>query len=467
MSHFQSKPLEPINIMESGAWDIGPSYQFISYIGYGSYGHVCHALHVETKEHVAIKKFSHILRDPVVCRRILREIELIYRLNHPSIVKPVELIVDYEKGNIYFVMEYAVTDVKRLLKRQTYLNVHTIKTLVYRLLLGMNYLDSCKVIHRDIKSANILVNAEFEVKICDFNLSRIAPDHNSNNNQLAPQIHNAFSQNSNSNSGTHDPRYKDINEIESMKEGEIDLKCYEELSSDVSKGECSPNSIDCVNQSPKGEQMQQENSSIIRQLTGHVGSRWYRAPEIILLEKSYTSAADMWGVGCVFGELLQMIKGNVAENSERRPLFQGASCFPLSPVNGPCMLIEELPVGIQDQIQVILETLGSPEDLSFLTDMGAKQYIQGFGKYPKANFAQMYPKADSDALDLLAKMLDFNPFTRMTARDALKHPFFKEVRDQSCEITEPQEISLIADTPCSVAELPWLMLKVIKSLPSY
>ena len=44
-----------------------------------------------------------------------------------------------------------------------------------------------------------------------------------------------------------------------------------------------------------------------RELTSHVATRWYRPPELILLEKDYTSAVDIWGAGCIFAELLQMV----------------------------------------------------------------------------------------------------------------------------------------------------------------
>ena len=47
-----------------------------------------------------------------------------------------------------------------------------------------------------------------------------------------------------------------------------------------------------------------------RELTGHVVTRWYRAPEIILLEKDYGPAIDIWAVGCIFAELLGMMKEN-------------------------------------------------------------------------------------------------------------------------------------------------------------
>ena len=60
-----------------------------------------------------------------------------------------------------------------------------------------------------------------------------------------------------------------------------------------------------------------------RELTGHVVTRWYRAPEIILLEKDYGPAIDIWSVGCIFAELLSMMKESAATYLERQPLFPG------------------------------------------------------------------------------------------------------------------------------------------------
>lgn len=50
-----------------------------------------------------------------------------------------------------------------------------------------------------------------------------------------------------------------------------------------------------------------ERNKINRQLTGHIATRWYRAPEIILLEKDYGPGIDMWSIGCITGELFSMI----------------------------------------------------------------------------------------------------------------------------------------------------------------
>ena len=66
-----------------------------------------------------------------------------------------------------------------------------------------------------------------------------------------------------------------------------------------------------------------ERIKIDRQLTGHIATRWYRAPEIILLEKDYGPAIDLWSIGCITGELFSMIKENAPTFLDRKPLFTG------------------------------------------------------------------------------------------------------------------------------------------------
>lgn len=75
----------------------------------------------------------------------------------------------------------------------------------------------------------------------------------------------------------------------------------------------------------------EQRRNMKRELTGHVVTRWYRAPEIILLEKDYGPGIDIWAVGCIFAELLGMMKENAPTFMDRQPLFPGKSCFPLSP----------------------------------------------------------------------------------------------------------------------------------------
>lgn len=71
-------------------------------------------------------------------------------------------------------------------------------------------------------------------------------------------------------------------------------------------------------------------NSLNHRLTEHVYTRWYRAPEILLL-CPYTEKIDIWGIGCIFAELLQMIRGNCHHYKSRRPLFPGTKCDLLSP----------------------------------------------------------------------------------------------------------------------------------------
>jgi len=70
-----------------------------------------------------------------------------------------------------------------------------------------------------------------------------------------------------------------------------------------------------------------------RRLSDHVVTRWYRPPEIILIEKQYGPAVDVWGIGCIFAELLQKQSEhmNDPDTIKGSPLFPGKSCFPLSP----------------------------------------------------------------------------------------------------------------------------------------
>ena len=87
-------------------------------------------------------------------------------------------------------------------------------------------------------------------------------------------------------------------------------------------------------------------------LTAHVSTRWYRAPELIILERKYSSAIDIWSVGCIMGELMTMTE----QFTERKPLFPGKACYPLSPPKSPDMnykKINDFPHSVHDQLQVL------------------------------------------------------------------------------------------------------------------
>ena len=122
-----------------------------------------------------------------------------------------------------------------------------------------------------------------------------------------------------------------------------------------------------------------------RVMSLHVGSRWYRAPEISLVEKSYDQSSDLWSFGCIIYELLVYYQydgdpKHKKEFQKQRYLFQGNSCFPLSPCvkdkNEDKDKKEKDPddkkyhvISRKDQVKVILKDIGqqSEKDLSFIT----------------------------------------------------------------------------------------------------
>lgn len=133
-----------------------------------------------------------------------------------------------------------------------------------------------------------------------------------------------------------------------------------------------------------------------RQYTGLVVTRWYRPPEILLGERQYTTAVDLWGVGCVFGELFT-----------KKPILNGKSD------NHQCQMIFQL-IGPPNSDWPEVMSLPNKTDLNIgLTCK--RSFEQEFGPIIR----------DDDGLDLLGKLLTLNPKKRYNALDALTHPFFK------------------------------------------
>ena len=148
-----------------------------------------------------------------------------------------------------------------------------------------------------------------------------------------------------------------------------------------------------------------------RELTGHVVTRWYRAPELILLEKDYTAAIDMWSLGCIFAELMGMIKENAATFLDRSPLFPGTSCFPLSPDRANNVKRSGFPHSSQDQLSIIFSVLGTPkeDDFAFVTDAKAIEYLKSFPFKKPVELAELFPAATPETLDLNEKDVTVQP----------------------------------------------------------
>ncbi|TVU28279.1 hypothetical protein EJB05_19790 [Eragrostis curvula] len=155
----------------------GSRYKIEEVIGKGSYGVVCSALDTHTGEKVAIKKINDIFEHVSDATRILREIKLLRLLRHPDIVEIKHILLPpsrREFRDIYVVFELMESDLHQVIKANDDLTPEHYQFFLYQLLRGLKYMHTANVFHRDLKSKNILANADCKLKICDFGLARVA-----------------------------------------------------------------------------------------------------------------------------------------------------------------------------------------------------------------------------------------------------------------------------------------------------
>lgn len=211
-----------------------------------------------------------------------------------------------------------------------------------------------------------------------------------------------------------------------------------------------------------------------KELTQHVVTRWYRAPEVILMNEFYSYSIDIWSVGCIFAELLSMMKENFPDFVARQPLFPGKSCFPLSPgaMNATAEEKEEREKG--DQLNCILDVIGTPapEDPieEFLEKPQSVDYVRKLPARDALDLGEKYPGTDSRGLELLTRMLSFNPSMRPTAQQALEDPYFDDIRLPEQERFETALITLPVDDEgkgdLPMEELKRLLIEEISLLNS-
>ncbi|TRY60109.1 hypothetical protein DNTS_012010 [Danionella cerebrum] len=175
------------------------------------------------------------------------------------------------------------------------------------------------------------------------------------------------------------------------------------------------------------------------EMTGYVATRWYRAPEIMLNWMHYNMTVDIWSVGCIMAELLT-----------GRTLFPGTDHIDqlklimlLVGTPGPELLMkissdrEFLDLASKDinQLQQIMRLTGTPPAslTSRMPSHEARTYISSLPQMPKRNFADVFIGANPQAVDLLEKMLVLDTDKRITAAEALAHPYFAQYHDPDDE----------------------------------
>ena len=440
-------------------------YDPIKILGSGSYGKVVEAIDKTTKKKVAIKKINELFVDLIDTKRVLREITLLRFMKNPFIVELLDIVYDNNNENfdcIYLIFECLPSDLKKLIKSSNYLTLDDVRKYVYHILCGLKYIHSCAVLHRDLKPGNILLDHNYQIKICDFGLARCV--NKDDDDEIVENV----------------PEEKKIDQSKLDKHSEFLNKYASSTTERKSKGEIKeenqPNKEGNLTSKttknkipPKLKFLKNQKKEQV--LSVHVVSRWYRAPELILIETNYTGSIDVWSVGCIFAELMMMMKENAPTFMDRSPLFPGKSCFPLSPPGKKKVKVNEFgfPNEKADQLNVIFDVIGSPdeESMGFVTDPNAVLYLRSLSqkKKNKINFKTKFPGSNDESLDLLQKMLIFDPHKRITVNECLEHSFFKSIRDPNKEeeASFNLEFEFENDNNLTVKKLRNLFIAVIKS----
>ena len=232
------------------------------------------------------------------------------------------------KCQVVIEMEFCITSLSNVIKKISKpFYIGQVKKIIRSIALGLKFLHDHDIIHRDIKPGNIFIDENCVVKIGDFGSARISPQQKKEN-----------------------------------------------LEEEKKKG--GPNSKEKKEKRP---------------LTPSVGTKWYKAPEIIFGNKHYDKSVDIWSFGCLMAEMFLL-----------EPLFPGSTDF--------------------EMINLIFSFIGfSKEDEKILKP----QLHINYRDMPKNIFENTFDIGDKDSIDLMSKMLVANPNKRITIEEILKHPFLK------------------------------------------
>ncbi|KAI5476150.1 CMGC/MAPK protein kinase [Pseudohyphozyma bogoriensis] len=315
-------------------FSVGSKYAVQDVIGEGAYGVVCSAIHRPSGQKVAIKKiapFDHSM----FCLRTLRELKLLRYFAENNVSENIISIVDIIKPTslesfkeVYLIQELMETDLHRVIRTQNLSDDHC-QYFAYQTLRALKALHSADVVHRDLKPSNLLLNANCDLKVCDFGLAR-------------------------------------------------------------------------------STQTAEPNGGETGFMTEYVATRWYRAPEIMLTFKQYTTKIDIWSVGCILAEMLS-----------GRPLFPGRD--------------------YHHQLTLILDVLGTPtlDEFYAINSRRSRDYLRALPFRKKRDFATLFPNASAQAVDFLNKTLTFDPKKRMSVEECLAHPYLANYHDPDDEPVAP------------------------------
>ncbi|EEA04861.1 cell division protein kinase 2, putative [Cryptosporidium muris RN66] len=282
-------------------------YQKLEKVGEGTYGVVYKAQDTQGRI-VALKRIRLEAEDEGIPSTAIREISLLKELHHPNIVRLCDVM--HSERRLTLVFEFMEKDLKKILDANSHgLEPKLVQSYLYQLLRGAAHCHQHRILHRDLKPQNLLINNDGALKLADFGLAR------------------AFG---------------------------IPVRSY----------------------------------------THEVVTLWYRAPDVLMGSKKYSTSVDIWSIGCIFAEM-----------SNGKPLFPGTSD--------------------EDQLLKIFSVLGTPNPTIWPQVQELPLWKQRtFQTFEAKQWSSVVPNLDSAGIDLLSKMLMFDPNKRITAQDAMQHTYF-------------------------------------------
>ena len=324
-------------------------------VGEGTYGVVYKAKDALTGEVVALKRIRLEDADEGIPGTAIREIALLKELQHANIVRLYDVVASERKLTLVF--EFLDLDLKKYLDGcDGGAERRVLQSFLFQLCRGIAYCHHHRVLHRDLKPQNLLINREGELKLADFGLARA----------FGIPVRKCVGMGG----GGVARRRRRHQAAPSLRAGDA-------------------GTLGAPRQSPPPPPSS---------YTHEVVTLWYRAPDVLMGSRKYSTPVDVWSIGCIFAEMLN-----------GRPLFLGAN--------------------EADQLDQIFRALGTPDVSSYpglaeLPDFAPASYK----RYPAPDsLAHLVPGLAPAGVDLLSRMLRFDPAQRISAREALEHPFFAEL----------------------------------------
>ncbi|MCL7024911.1 hypothetical protein MKW94_006857 [Papaver nudicaule] len=407
----------------SGSWsiysrkEITQRYEILERVGYGAYSDVYKARRLSDNLIVALKEIHDY-------QSAFREIEALQMLqNSPNVITLHEYFWQ-ENEDAVLVLEFLRTDLASVIKEakknwETGLSVGEIKRWMLQILLGIDACHRSSIVHRDLKPANLLISEDGVLKLADFGQSRILlescidgmnntpPEQNTPTEEwvLQQQPDTVLATEKSHPEGVGSDERETISKEDYLQEldhikakdpedgTERDPNIHDGNTSCFATGTASDPEDDPFKNSYTYEAEEHGSGD----LTSCVGTRWFKAPELLYGAVKYGQEIDLWSLGCIFAELFSL-----------EPLFPGTSDI--------------------DQLSRIINVLGNLSEETWPGCVKLPDYGKIFFNDNKTPMGLQIclPNRSADEIRLVQKLVSLNPASRATAMELLQDNYFTE-----------------------------------------